>query len=346
MKRPTARDVAELAKVSRAAVSFVYSGRAAGNLSAETQARIRAAAAELGYRPDEAARTLRTRRSGVIGMLSDEIATSPFAGRMVLGAMEAARARGHQVLLLESRLDPAAEAEAVAELRARRVDGVVYAAMDMRRTAVPEGIEPAHAVLANCLPKQAGSYAAVVADERAGGRAAVDVLLAAGHRRVALLGGAAGSIAAADRARGFADGLRAAGLEVRAEWTVRAGWQIDEGYAAAMRVLDCPRPDRPTGVVCANDRVAAGVLLAAARLGLDVPGDLSVVGYDDQDQMAAHLVPALTTVALPHHGMGALAVGMLLDAVDAGTEIDPTASPVKLACPVVERDSVREPGRG
>ncbi|MFB7713410.1 LacI family DNA-binding transcriptional regulator [Streptomyces sp. NPDC056105] len=112
--------MAELAGVSRAAVSFVFSGRARGNLSAGTRATIRAAADELGYRPDEVARSLRTRRSAVIGMLSDEIATSPFAGHVVLGAMEAARARGHQVLLLESRKDPALEAEAVAELRARR----------------------------------------------------------------------------------------------------------------------------------------------------------------------------------------------------------------------------------
>lgn len=340
MSRPTARDVAELAEVSRAAVSFVFSGRAAGNLSAETQARIKKAADQLGYRPDEVARSLRKQRSAVIGLLSDEIATSPFAGRMVLGAMEAARTRGHQVLLLESRLDPAAEAEAVAELRARRVDGIVYAAMSMRRTAVPEGIAPARAVLANCLPREAGSYASVVPDERAGGRSAVNVLIEAGHREIALLGGSAGDIAASDRVRGFRDGLRAAGITAREEWVLRAGWQIDEGYAAALRVLD--RPTRPTGVVCANDRVATGTLLAAARLGIDVPTGLSVVGYDDQDQMAAHLVPALTTVALPHHEMGATAVRMLLDAADAGQDVDP-ATARRLTCPVIMRDSVRPP---
>lgn len=343
MKRPTARDVAELAEVSRAAVSFVFSGRAEGNLSAETQERIKKAAERLGYRPDEVARSLRKKRSAVIGLLSDEIATSPFAGRMVLGAMEAARERGHQVLLLESRLDPAAEAEAVAELRARRVDGIVYAAMSMRRTPVPESIDPTRAVLANCLPCEPGSYASVVADERAGGRAAVDVLLAAGHRKIALLGGGTDNIAASDRARGFGDGLRAAGVTVPDHWVVTAGWQIDEGYAAALRVLDAPV--RPTGVVCANDRVAAGVLLAAARLGVAVPDELSVVGYDNQDHMAAHLVPALTTVALPHHEMGATAVRTLLDAVDAGEDVDRT-SELRLNCPVVSRDSVRPPRTG
>ncbi|MEU4999926.1 LacI family DNA-binding transcriptional regulator [Streptomyces sp. NPDC021622] len=340
MSRPTARDVAELAGVSRAAVSFVFSGRAAGNLSAKTQARIRKAADQLGYRPDEVARSLRKQRSAVIGLLSDEIATSPFAGRLVPGAMEAARERGHQVLLLESRLDPAAEAEAIAELRARRVDGIVYAAMSMRRTTVPDGIDPSRTVLANCLPREPGSYASVVPDERKGGRSAVNVLIEAGHRDIALLGGSTGDIAASDRARGFRDGLRAARITARDEWVLRAGWQIDDGYAAALRVLDGPA--RPTGVVCANDRVATGTLLAAARLGIDVPGDLSVVGYDDQDQMAGHLVPALTTIALPHHEMGATAVRMLLDASEAGEPVDRQAAR-RLTCPVVARDSVRPP---
>ncbi|MCQ4207361.1 LacI family DNA-binding transcriptional regulator [Streptomyces longispororuber] len=340
MNRPTARDVAELAGVSRAAVSFVFSGRAQGNLSAATQERIRSAADQLGYRPDEVARSLRKQRSAVIGMLSDEIATSPFAGRMVLGAMEAARARGHQVLLLESRKDPAMEAEAVAELRARRVDGIVYAAMSMRRTAVPGTIAPERCVLANCLPREPGSYASVVAAERAGGRAAVDVLISAGHRDIALLGGETDDVAATDRAHGFDDGLRAAGLTARPEWTLRVGWQIDEGFAAALELLD--GPDRPTGIVCANDRVATGVLLAAARLGIAVPEQLSIVGYDDQDQMADRLVPALTTVALPHHAMGAAAVNLLLDAVDAGADVDRTACE-ELPCPVVLRQSVTGP---
>jgi len=334
--------VAELAQVSRSAVSFVFSGRAEGNLSAATQERIREAARQLGYRPDEVARSLRGRRSGAIGMLSDEIATSPFAGRMVIGAMEAARERGYQVLLLESRLDPEAEAEALAELRARRVDGVVYAAMSMRRTGVPEGLDPSATVLANCLAHEEGRYAAVVADEHAGGRAAVEVLLAAGHRDIALLGGERGDIAAEARAAGFREGMAAAGLAVRPEWAVCAGWQIDQGHAEAMRLLG-GAGDRPTGVLCANDRVAAGVLLAAARLGVDVPGELSVVGYDDQDQMAGHLVPALTTIALPHHRMGAEAVRMLLDGA-GGEGVDRTAVRY-LDCPVVERDSVRPPAR-
>ncbi|MDQ0406818.1 DNA-binding LacI/PurR family transcriptional regulator [Streptomyces sp. DSM 40167] len=199
-------------------------------------------------------------------MLSDSIATSPFAGRMVLGAMEAARARGHQILLMESRSDPGAEAEAIAELRARRVDGFVYAAMELTMTDVPAGLDPGRTVLANCLPLAENTYAAVMTDERGGGPSAVDVLLAAGHEDVALVGGPEGNIAADNRTRGFTDGLRAAGLSARQGWVRRIGWQIDEGYAAALNLLDAT--ERPTAVVCANGRVATGVLLAAARLGI------------------------------------------------------------------------------
>ncbi|MBM7440483.1 substrate-binding domain-containing protein [Streptomyces sp. HB132] len=138
-------------------------------------------------------------------------------------------------------------------------------------TDVPAGLDPGRTVLANCFPLAENTYAAVITDERGGGRSAVDVLLAAGHEDVALVGGPEGNIAADDRTRGFTDGLRAAGLSVRQGWVRRVGWQIE--YAAALNLLDAT--ERPTAVVCANDRVATGVLLAAARLGIAVPGQPS-----------------------------------------------------------------------
>ncbi|MFD7651182.1 substrate-binding domain-containing protein, partial [Streptomyces albidoflavus] len=116
-------------------------------------------------------------------------------------------------------------------------------------------------------------------------------------------------------------------------------WRCEQNTGAA------PSPRAGAGApggAGPHDRVAAGVLLAAGRLGIAVPEELSVVGYDDQDQMAAHLVPALTTVALPHPAMGAAAVRLLLDAAEAGGEVD-TARALRLPCPVVERDSVRPP---
>ncbi|MGW3122507.1 LacI family DNA-binding transcriptional regulator [Streptomyces sp. NPDC001107] len=335
--RPTSRDVARLAGVSHTAVSFVFNGRAEGNLSPATQERIRRAAAQLGYRPDPVARGLRRRRTAVIGLVTDEIASSPFAGRLLRGAMETAWDSEHLVLTVDSGGDQAKEDAAVAELLDRRVDGIIYAAMSLRRVRVPEGLHRTHSVLANCLPED-DSLPAVIPAERAGGRTAARLLLQEGHRTVAMIGGQ-DDIASVERLRGFRDALRAEGITVPKEWVVRTGGEISGGYEGALRILDgVPADRRPTGVFCYNDRVAAGVLHAATRLGIAVPGDLSVVGYDDQEHMAAFLSPPLTTVALPHRAMGEAATRLLLDVIDTGRT--PPATVRRLACPVITRASV------
>ena len=191
--------------------------------------------------------------------------------------------------------------------------------MSLRRVRVPEGLHRTFAVLANCLPED-GSLPAVIPAERAGGRTAARLLLDAGHRRARR-----GRRSGRHRHRGTSARLpgRAArgGLTVpEKDWIVRAAGRSPPGTQGALRLLDgVPADRRPTGVVCYNDRVAAGVLHAAARLGLDVPADLSVVGYDDQEHMAAFLSPPLTTVALPHRAMGETAARLLLDAIDSRT---------------------------
>nr|WBO75915.1 LacI family DNA-binding transcriptional regulator [Streptomyces sp. SBE_14.2] len=335
--RPTSRDVARLAGVSHTAVSFVFNGRAEGNLSPATQERIRQAAVQLGYRPDPVARGLRRRRTAVIGLVTDEIASSPFAGRLLRGAMETAWADDHLVLTVDSGGDPAKEDAAVAELLDRRVDGIIYAAMSLRRVRVPEGLHRTHSVLANCLPED-DSLPAVIPAERAGGRTAARLLLDQGHRRIAHIGGS-DDIASVERLRGFRDTLRAEGITVPRPWVVRTGGEISSGYEGALRLLEnVPADERPTGVFAYNDRVAAGILHAATRLGLTVPADLSVVGYDDQEHMAAHLAPPLTTVALPHRAMGEAAARLLLDAIETGRT--PPATVRRLACGVVSRESV------
>ncbi|MFI9169408.1 LacI family DNA-binding transcriptional regulator [Streptomyces lincolnensis] len=335
--RSTSRDVARLAGVSHTAVSFVFNGRADGNLSPATQERIRQAAAQLGYRPDPVARGLRRSRTAVIGLVTDEIASTPFAGRLLRGAMETAWHSEHLVLTVDSGGDRAKEDAAVAELLDRRVDGIIYAAMSLRRVRVPEGLHRTHSVLANCLPED-DSLPSVVPAERAGGRTAARLLLDQGHRRIALVGGH-DDIASVERLRGFRDALRAEGITLPREWVVRTGGEISSGYEGATRILDgVPADRRPTGIFCYNDRVAAGALHASTRLGITVPDELSVVGYDDQEHMAAFLTPPLTTVGLPHRAMGEAATRLLLDAIATGRT--PPATVRRLACPVITRSSV------
>ncbi|WP_166850612.1 LacI family DNA-binding transcriptional regulator [Isoptericola sp. BMS4] len=348
-RQVTSADVARHAGVSRSAVSLVLNGRAGGNISEENQRRVRAAAAELGYRPNASAVSLRRQRTATVGLVADEIATSPFGGRLVQGARDAALERGYLLFLMDTGSDLEREDEAVRLLRARQVDAFVYAAMSMRPTTVPGAMAELPTVLANCFDERG---AGIVPDEVGGQHAATRAVLDAGHRDVTYLAGSEPPgrppvPAVARRVEGFERALAevlgdgAGSTRVAGESRVqRVGWDIDTGYHVASRLLE--RPDRPTAILCANDRLALGVALAATRLGLRVPQDLTLVGYDDEERIASRAVPPLTTVALPHARIGAVAAEMVLDAVATGDET-PLRERVLVPCDLVERESVAPP---
>lgn len=333
----TSADVARLAGVSRTAVSLVLNGRGEGQIAPETQAAIHAAAAELRYRPNRVALSLRHQQTHTIGVVTDAIATTAFGGRMLAGAMGVAHEAGYVLLVIDTMDDPELQAEALVTLHDRKVDGLMVAAMS-QRLYEPGPDVPAGTVLVNCHDS-AGRFTSVTADEEGGGRAAVRCLLDAGHRRIALLTGRMDAEAAALRLAGNRAALAEARLTAVAEGL--GGWDISDGFAAGTELLG--RPDRPTGIVCSNDRSALGVLLAAARLGLDVPGDVSLVGYDDDENVAPTCVPALTTVALPHREIGETATHLLLETLQKPRHRPPTQH--LLPCPLVERATVAAPPR-
>ncbi|WP_380174728.1 LacI family DNA-binding transcriptional regulator [Kineococcus sp. DHX-1] len=344
-RKATSQDVADLAGVSRSAVSLVLNGRGDGNIAPDKQAAIRAAAAQLEYEPNPSAVSLRSSRTRTLGMVTDAIASTAYGGDLLRGASEAAERSGHLLVLVDTHDEEQREADAYRTLRGRRVDGLLFAAMSLREYSVPAAATGVPFALANCYDPAAPSVPAFVADEVAGGRAAARLLLDAGHRDVVLLAGARDAVASTLREDGVRAELTAAGHALR---TVETGWEISDGVAAATAVLT--GPDRPTGLVCANDRVAVGAVLAANRLGLDVPADLSVVGYDDDAALAAPMVPALTTIALPHRQIGEAAVARVL--ADLAVDVSGTGEPrttghgtVLVPCPVVVRDSVAPPRR-
>jgi LacI family transcriptional regulator len=353
--RVRAADVAKRAGVSRTAVSFVLNNNDSGNIAIATRERILAAAAELGYQPNRVAQSLRRQRTHVIGLVTDAIASSPFAGRLLGGAVERATRDGYVVVVFDSQDHPEREQAAADELANRQVDGLIYATMGLRDLAsLPTTRLPM--VLANCH-MDGDTYRAVVPDDRGGGKAAAEHLLRLGHRRITMLTGPgisarrshrAGNISGPLRSHGFRAAMRSAGVAAADSPVVSAGWDIDHGYHGAMQVLAgpggraLPAANRPTAIFAVTDRVATGVLLAAAHLGLDVPGDLSLVGFDDQEALAANVVPALTTLALPHAVMGERAVELLLDTL--ADRVDPQAPRrLYLPCPVVSRDSAGAP---
>jgi LacI family transcriptional regulator len=187
-----------------------------------------------------------------------------------------------------------------------------------------------------------GNITAVIPDEEGGARTAVEALLAAGHRRIGFLNNTDDVPATRQRLHAFRATLKEAGLDGDSAPVESEVSEVHGGYAAARRMLS--GDDRPTALFCYNDRMAMGAYRAAAELGLSIPGDLSVVGFDDQELIAANLHPGLTTVALPHYEMGAWATEHLIDAVEGKTDLSLMAlHPTILSCPLVGRDSITAP---
>ncbi|MFG1819290.1 LacI family DNA-binding transcriptional regulator [Kribbella sp. NPDC049174] len=336
-RRVTSTDIAKASGVSRSAVSLVLNGRGAGMVDAEKQERIRAIAREMGYVPNASAVNLRRQRTATIGLVTDAIASAPFAGPLLSGASDVALEAGYMILTIDTWQHPSYVDGAMSTLRARDVDGVIYADAGLRqvdRLDVPPGLP---LVMANAYVAD-DSLPAFIPDDEGGGRSAAELVLEARHRRIAFITGNSDSPATAARIRGFTAAMNDAGLPVEGS-LIPARYSVSSNHAAALELLR--RPDRPTAILAANDRGATGVVLAAASLGLSVPRDLSVVGYDDEQFLAAEVPPGLTTIALPHREMGQRATAELLariageDHGEGGTE--------RLPCLPVIRGTVASP---
>lgn len=339
-RKATALDVAKRAGVSRSAVSLVLNGRGDGNVAKESQDRIRLAAEELNYSPNAIALSLRNQRSRVIGIVSDEVVVSPFDGNIIGGADDVARSRGFVTVVMDTERDAARDASAIETLLDRQVDGLMYVTVGLKPLDVPQGMLRVPSVLANCYDSTPGPQLHhVIPNEVTGGREATEHLLKLGHQDIALLAGSEDSPAAPLRVQGYRDAYAAANLSVRSDRITMAGWDIDAGFHGAMKLLDGVSPaERPTAIMCANDRLAIGVALAAARLGLSIPADLSVMGYDDEARIADTMVPALTTMALPLREIGRAAMTTLLDAIEGTHESSATVETM-VPCRLVIRES-------
>ena len=313
-RKATALDVAKLAGVSRSAVSLVLNGRGDGNVALESQQRIREAAAALNYTPNAIALSLRNQRSRVIGIVSDEVVTSPFDGNIIAGADAVARSQGFVTVVMDTESDETRDEGAVATLLDRQVDGLMYVTVGLRPLHVPLNMLQVPSILANCFDDRPDAgVPAVIPDEVRGGREAAQHVMSLGHRDIAFLAGDSLTPAAPRRIEGYREAFGSAGIPVNEDRVIQVGWDTDAGFHGAMKLLDGVEPAaRPTAILCANDRLAVGVVLACYRLGLSVPQDVSVMGYDDEFRIASTMVPALTTMALPLREMGAAAMTALL----------------------------------
>lgn len=310
--RPSLKDVASLAGVSFQTTSKVLRG--GGRVADDTRARIHRAADELGYVPNEVARSLVTRRTRTIGVLVGDLSDHVVA-RFVVGAEHEARQRDHAIVVVRAGSADGEGRRPIRSLLERRVDGVVSFAPQL------EADERHGELLRNHVPSVSihavpgGGVDLVGSDERAVGRLAAEHLVGRhGHDRIGMVTGPARRRVSAIRADAFASAVAAAGVSLPPEAIVEGAWSPESGHDAASELLT-RRPDL-TAVFVHNDDMAVGVLHAAAALGRSLPDDLAVIGCDDVP-VAAHTRPPLTTVRLPFHETGAVAVRLLLERLDA-----------------------------
>ncbi|MFJ8816498.1 LacI family DNA-binding transcriptional regulator [Amycolatopsis thermoflava] len=341
MSRVTMREVAARARVSVATVSLVLNGRDGGRVKPELGRRVRKAAEELGYTPNLVARGLRTSETRTIGLLSDRVASTPFAGQMLAGAQKTAWDSGRLLLLVDCAGDADIEREAVQTLLQRNIDALIYASMYHRVVELPEVPGTLPLVLLDARPAdERADVAWVVPDEAGGVRAAITELIEAGHTRIGYCTDSVDVPAVHERLRSFTDTLTAAGLPVDPALISRVpDSNAADGQEAAARLLALPDP--PTALFCYNDRMAMGAYRAARQAGLRVPDDVSIVGFDDQEHIADGLAPGLTTVALPHYEMGVWAARQVLSRL---TEDEPgQPRQMRMPCRLVRRESVAPP---
>ena len=315
--RTTMADVAKAAGVSRTTVSFVLNNRDGARIPSQTRERVKQVAAELGYRPHGGARALASRRSSLIGLVS-EIVTSPFAAATIRGIQDTVRAAGYTLFIVPTSTEATVEAEAFETLLKSRVEGIIYATGWNCRVRMPAQAREIPTVLVHCIDPVSG-LPCVRPDEEQMGRLAAQALLEGHHRDIGVIElDPNDGEAAPGRRVGCRTYLEQAGIPWSTVHVAVGHGTARDGYAAASRLLT----DHPwlTGLVCGNDCMAMGAYAAIREQGLRVREDVAVIGIDDQELIADQVHPALTTVALPFEEMGQVAVSHLL-ALMEGEEV-------------------------
>jgi len=332
----TIRDLAKRAGVSIATVSRVLNNYP--DVSEETKQKVMALVKEMNYRPSQAARSLVTRRSNIIGVffLQDHVNAMilhPFFQEVMVGFKRAVGRAGFDLLFFTSQKPDDDHFSYLKRCRHHQVDGVVLMGVDRSDPNMSElaasGI-PCMSVDVDILGKRAGY---VVSDNRGGAMQAVRHLAGLGHKRIALINGHPTSRPAHDRMLGYRDALSQMGLSYRPEYVRDFDFTWQFGYEAMNDLLDLPEP--PTAVFATADEMALGALKAIRERGLHVPEDIAIVGFDDIE-VASMTHPALTTIRQDKEGLGKAAGEALVSLVEDQSISPPT---VTLPTNLVVRES-------
>jgi len=304
-------DVAREAGVSKQTVSRILSGK--GEASPPTIERVHEVVSRLGYRPSSLARSLATNRTLTLGLIVPNL-SNPYFAELAEAVEITAWENSYNTFLCNIFRDPEREEAALQALEDRQVDGVIICStrlVDKKLFPLLAGYQAA--VLVN-RPAPGDVAGTIMIDDARGSALAVAHLLRAQRRVLGLLAGPPNSVSGRARLRGFVAALEAAGYPVDRDLIVPCRADIEAGYEAARGLLG--RHPEVNGLVCFNDIVAIGALRACRTLGLEVPDDVAVIGHDDIP-MAELVTPALTTLRVSKYDLGANAVRMLLDRLQA-----------------------------
>jgi LacI family transcriptional regulator len=329
------RDVAKLAGVSQTTVSFVVNDTPNVNIPEETRQRILAAIEQLGYRPNAFAKSLRLRRSQIIGFVTDEIATSPYPGKMIQGAQDAAAAAGKVLLLANTGGEPDIEKAAIETMLEHQVNSIIYATMCHRVVEPPAPLYEISSVLLDCYSADR-SLPSVVPDEVKSALTAVKVLLQKGHRRIGFINCVDPVPAVSGRLEGYKQALKDYDVSFTEELICYGAGNQDSAYECTKQLMQLSSP--PTAFFCFNDQMAMGTYEALSDLRLAIPKDVAVVGFDNLEIIAAFLRPKLSTMELPHYQMGQWVVNYLVEQAENKEELTPIQHTIE--CPYIERFSV------
>lgn len=334
------KDVASLAGVSDKTVSRVVNGE--NSVKAATRAKVQQAIDTLGYVPNQAARLMRSKRSRLVGVMTDVVARTANSVELIGGIQDRLAEAGLSVLIANTGGTRDGERKVWRTFQEQRIDGVLYATMFHRHVRFNDDEIPIPTVLVNCSAPTNHNLPSVVPDDFEGGYIAARHAIDRGHTLVGYITLNPQIVAAKLRVAAFRQAMDEAGISVREDW-IRPGYEGAVGaetmcaYAVAAELLSSPSGDRPTLLICGNDEIALQVIGAAHKLGLTVPSDVAVIGFDDFRMISTNVVPALTTIALPYYDIGRRAAEKLLGIL-AGKNNMLAAD--RIPCPLIERSSV------
>ena len=336
------KDIARAAGVSHSTVSRSLSDSPLVN--SETKARIRQLSIEMGYTPNAAARSLVMGRTRTVGVVVTTIA-DPFIAEVTQGIESTAYEHGYSVILASSNSDPSREIAAVEMLRSKRVDGVIVTSSrvgalyqdHLERIGVP-------VVLINNHSEQSGRYTfSITVDNEHGGHLATRHLVELGHRRIAYIAAQVNHSSNMGRLAGYRQALSEAGIPFDPAMVLAGNGRVEGGERCWSQLAALTNP--PTAVFCYNDMTAIGLLRDVRQVGLMVPQDVSIVGFDDIP-FASYVYPALTTIAQPKFEMGQQATEMVLALMKAQASNDVQAADITIKGELIVRESSGVPALG